>query len=95
MNISTLDHNQCLQRLEKRLALSTITLHALGTLIIARYYLKYDINIKEYSDIIFSALEIVKSNFQRCMIDPEKSMDRIYREYLSIPIKEGRGNEQN
>ena len=59
------------------------TLHILNILIIAREYLKYDV---AYSQVITKALEKVQANFQRCMIDPDASMDRIYAEFLSKPI---------
>lgn len=59
------------------------TLHIIDILIIAREYLKYDV---AYSGVIVKALERVRTNFERCMMDPDASMNRVYAEYLSCPI---------
>lgn len=75
-----------IQELKTRLASVEATLHILDILIIAREYLKYDVG---YSEVIVKALEKVRANSEVCMIDPDKSMDRIYAEFLSKPIGKG------
>ena len=70
-----------IQELKTKLETVEATLHILDILIIAREYLKYDVG---YSEVIFKALERVSANFETCMIDPDKSMDRIYAEFLSV-----------
>ena len=72
--------SELMARLEE---VSDVTLHVMDILIIARYYLKYDV---AYSEVIVKALKQVRANFEKCMIDPDASMDRIYAEYLSVPI---------
>ena len=72
-----------IQELNNRLDGAEATLHIVDTLIIAREYLKYDVG---YSAVIEKALEKVRVNFERCMIDPDASMDKIYAEYLSKPL---------
>ena len=59
------------------------TLHIVDILILAREYLIYDVG---YSAVIEKALGKVRENFERCMIDPDASMDRIYAVFLSKPL---------